>query len=90
MLPDPDHLPARRLQDFIRGPVSLDIPPQFWGPIPLIAGRLTAVDRANMPKASIDEHGDHATSKHDVGTYAPPLQIQAKVLPEPEAVTMKS
>lgn len=90
VLPQPDDTPPSRLKSFVGGPVALDVPAQLRSPVPLVAGRLPTVFRADMPEAAVNEDRDLARSEHDVRTDTNAFgEIEPEVLAVPVALSVE-
>lgn len=58
MLPDTHNCPSICFEPRLLCPVPLDVLPEFWVPVGLVALWQAQVLRATMPKAAIDENGE--------------------------------
>lgn len=83
MFPEPQHPPARGAELRVGLLVPLDVALQLWqpvGPVPLGDRR---VQRASVPEAAIDEHGDAASCECDVGSTSPAHRREFDAISKP-------
>lgn len=86
VLPDANDAPAFAAQGFADNAVALHVSAQLRGPVPLVRRRLSAVLRADVPEAAINEDRDLTRCEHDVRLDADTtVEPEKKVLPVPVA-----
>lgn len=86
MLPDTNHSPPVSLQGSSMAPVTSTVLGDLRLPVGAIGGRKGAVLWAAMPEADIDEDGDLATGKDEIGSDLSPiagLDSEIDAIPQP-------
>lgn len=86
VLPHADDRPAERGESCVRLPVALDVAIELRRPVVGVGLRRSAVDRAAVPEAAIDEDCDTGTREDDVrpgaqGAVNPEIDSEAKATP---------
>lgn len=86
VLPDADDAPSFAAQGFTDDSVAIHVAAKLRCPVPLVRRRLTAVLRAHVPEASVDEHRDLARCEHDVRLDTHPvIEPEKKIFSVPVA-----
>jgi hypothetical protein len=88
MLPNPHDFPTGGFERLVIPSIPGYVAFKLGGPIVGVCPRGHPVDRAAMPEAAVDEHGDALGREDDVGPAADTWR--PAVLEKPQAATVKS
>lgn len=82
VFPDAQYGPSRAGKCSGLDFVAFHVPEQLRSPIPDVHARLTAMSRATMPKATINEYGDSLSCEGDIRPDKPAIYTNRKILSE--------
>jgi hypothetical protein len=84
VLPDPPDQPALLRQRLVHALVAFGVRRELRRPVGDVALRHSAVLRAGMPEAAVEEHGDLGPGEDDVRMHAYLARPDEEVLPKPK------
>lgn len=85
MFPGSYHEPAGRNECRRLSAVAIDIALELQGPIPVVRAWLAAVQLADMPEATVDEHCNSLSCEDEVRAYRRASDGEPEIAPIPEA-----
>lgn len=89
MLPDTYGNPTRCFKHRDGLAITLHCSPQLRLPVPLVRRRLSAMLRAGVPEAGIDEDSDPGTGEHHIRSHSAIGQVEAEIFPETQPRPMQ-